>query len=502
MPLPIRIDQHSNEPLQDQLVREIAVAIAGGRMSSGERLPGTRALAEQLGISRNTTLNAYQRLIAEGYLNAREGGGTFVADSHPEEAIYAAGASSNQQVPLSMSQSLGYRLIRDGEGEDHCVRAICDFQLEACEASVFPQAAWRRLMMRRMQSSRFNLTRNGQPGGYPPLQESIALFLAATRGIDTDAQHVLVVTGIQQALNVMAQLFVRPGTKVLMEAPCCGIAQNLFINYGAQIVSLPVDEDGAQLQGLPETRGCLAFLTPTRQYPMGVALSKDRQDALLAWAERTDSHIVEVDFDGDFRYEGRPSPAMKTRDKHDRVTYVASFSSTLGPGLRIGFMVLPSALRRTAADAAIFLEYGFPCSGFPWLEQAVLNDFMISGGYDRLLKRLRRLYKARRDTLLSGIQSAFGPQNLHGADCGTHVIWRLSPDLPDAAAFKAAARKTGVGIYALDHASVASRHLVPDRDRILLLGFAACSETDIAASLALLGLSLGARKHRNPSRER
>jgi GntR family transcriptional regulator / MocR family aminotransferase len=163
-------------------------------------------------------------------------------------------------------------------------------------------------------------------------------------------------------------------------------------------------------------------------------------------------------------------------------------------------MVLPSALRRTATDAAIFLEYGFPCSGFPWLEQAVLNDFMIAGGYDRLLKRLRRLYKARRDSLLSGIERAFGPQSLRGTDCGTHVIWRLSPDLPDAVTFQASARKCGVEVYTLDHASVASRSLLPDGDRILLLGFAATSETDIASSLALLGLSLGARKLPNPSR--
>jgi len=467
-------------------------------MRPGERLPGTRTLAEQLGISRNTILNAYQRLIAEGYLVAREGGGTFVADSHPEKAIYAARALE-EQVPLSMSHSLGYRLRRDGDMEDTSVRTICDFQLEACETSAFPQAAWRRLTTRRMQSSKFNLTRSGPPGGYPPLRESIALFLAATRGIETDPEHVLVVTGIQQTLNVMAQLFVRPGTKVVMESPCCGIAQNLFVNYGAEIVSLPVDEEGAQLERLPDTRGCLAFVTPTRQYPMGAALTKTRQDALIAWAERTDSHIVEVDFDGDFRYEGRPSPAMKTRDRHDRVTYVASFSSTLGPGLRIGYMVLPEALYRTATDAAIFLEYGFPCSGFPWLEQAVLNDFMVAGGYDRLLKRLRRIYRSRRDALISGIKLAFGRQDLRGTDCGTHLVWRLSSNLPDAATFQATARRSGVAVYTLDHASVANRHMSTDGDRILLLGFAACAEADIASSLALLELALGRRKLVKPS---
>ena len=191
---------------------------------------------------------------------------------------------------------------------------------------------------------------------------------------------------------------------------------------------------------------------------------------------------------------------MKTRDVHDRVSYVASFSSTLGPGLRIGFMVLPPALYRSAVDAAIFLEYGFPCSGFPWLEQAVLNDFMVTGGYDRLLKRLRRIYKARRDALLAGIKRAFGPQDVQGVECGTHLIWRLSPDLPGATAFAAAAKQCGVLIYTLDHASVASGELLHDGDRIVLLGFAACPEGDIDSSFALLKFAL--RSLENPLRSR
>jgi GntR family transcriptional regulator/MocR family aminotransferase len=238
----------------------------------------------------------------------------------------------------------------------------------------------------------------------------------------------------------------------------------------------------------------LAFVTPTRQYPLSPALSKSRQVALIAWAERTDSHIVEVDFDGDFRYEGRPSLAMKTRDRHDRVTYVASFSSTLGPGLRIGYMVLPQALCRAATDAAIFLEYGFPCSGFPWLEQAVLNDFIVAGGYDRLLKRLRRTYRSRRDAVISGINAAFGKQDLRGTDCGTHLIWRVAEGLPDAPTFQATARQYGVTVYTLADASVASSDLLPEANRVLLLGFAACREAEITASLALLGVAAGRRK--------
>jgi GntR family transcriptional regulator/MocR family aminotransferase len=162
-------------------------------------------------------------------------------------------------------------------------------------------------------------------------------------------------------------------------------------------------------------------------------------------------------------------------------------------------MAMPNALLDSAAEAVMSLEYGFPCSGFPWIEQAVLNDFMVSGGYDRLLKRLRRTYRSRRDAVVAGIQSVFGKQDIRGTDCGTHLIWRLSQDLPDAAEFQAIARQSGVVVYTLDDASVASRHCIADNDRILLLGFAACSETAISSSLALLGVALGRRRRFSPA---
>jgi GntR family transcriptional regulator/MocR family aminotransferase len=492
MRVSIQIDQTTGEPLQSQVFREIAKAIADGRLLAGERLAGTRSLSEELSVSRNTIINAYQRLIAEGYLETRRGGGTFIAASIPEDGIYASRINALRPTPVALSEGLAFGRSREATPEQ-ANRVVCDFQLEACEASAFPQASWRRLVTRRMRSSKFNLTRSGERGGYPPLREAISVFLAASRGIEVSAERVLVVTGIQQALNVMAQLFVRPGTPVVMEAPCCGIARHLFENYGAKIVAIPVDRNGMRVEGLPEARGCLAFVTPTRQYPMGSALSRSRQDALIGWAERTDGHIVEVDFDGDFRYEGRPVPAMQTRDAYDRVTYVASFSSALGPGLRVGYMVLPPILFDAAADAEIFLEYGFPCSGFPWLEQAVLNDFIITGGYEKLLKRLRKLYKSRRNALIESIESSFGAQELSGRACGTHLIWRLPSELPDAAQVADIGVRAGVKAYTLAQASVGNANGLPDSNRVLLLGFAATGESEIRTGIALLAAALAAR---------
>jgi GntR family transcriptional regulator / MocR family aminotransferase len=293
---------------------------------------------------------------------------------------------------------------------------------------------------------------------------------------------------------VMAQLVVRAGTKVIMEAPGCAIVRNVFENYGGDVVSIPVDADGIAVDRLPGCRHALVFLTPVRHYPLGMALSRVRQQQLITWAEETDSQIIEVDFDGDFRYEGRPSSAMQTLDSNGRVTYVASFSSTLGPGLRIGYMVMPPPLVKAAIDAAMFLEYGFPCSGFPWLEQAVLNDFMVSGGYEKHLKRLRQIYRARRDVLIASIGRHFDVQSLSGLTCGTHIVWEVGSALPNATDVQSTAEEAGVRLSTLKIPSIADAEKVANWQHILLLGFAETPEADIERGISKLAAMLGLAK--------
>ena len=211
---------------------------------------------------------------------------------------------------------------------------VCDFALESTDPACFPRSVWRRLTNWRMQSSKFNLTYSGTPKGLRELRETLAGYLGASRGISCSPDQIVIVTGVQQALNVAAHLFVRAGTTVAMEAPGCSATAGLFRAYGANIAPVPVDQSGIVVKHLPQSSTSVAFVTPARQYPMGIMLSASRREVLLDWANHTDSHIAEVDFDTEIRYQGSPPPPLKSLDTCGRVIYVGSFAASIGPGLR------------------------------------------------------------------------------------------------------------------------------------------------------------------------
>jgi DNA-binding transcriptional MocR family regulator/nucleotide-binding universal stress UspA family protein len=311
--------------------------------------------------------------------------------------------------------------------------ALCDFQLEAVDPELFPTATWRRLMMRRMQSSDFNLSKVGDPRGALNLRRAIARFLGASRGMTVDPDQILIVSSIQQATNVIGQMFVTPGSPVIVERPGCSLIAPIYARAGAEIIPWQRMATAAR-RSLARPGRALIAVTPERQFPMGATMSTARRKALLDWAERRDAHVFEVDFDSEFRYEGSPKPALQSLDRNGRFIYTASFALTIGPGLRIGFLVLPPNLVDRALEALRLLDHAYPCQtqGAPWLDQAVLCDFLESGGYEKHLRRLRKTYMARRDTLVQALERAFGDCALTGTTSGTHLIWRLPDHLPDA----------------------------------------------------------------------
>ena len=382
MQLSIAIDPLAPIPLQTQLVGEISTSITNGRLVPGTRLPGTRSLSKQLGVSRNTVLLAFEVLAAEGFVEMREGSGTFVSEVWPEPD------------PFEPLQPTPEPKRRKANAE---VPVFCNFELEAVDPDLFPTAVWRRLMMRRIQTSDFNLTKTGDPQGSLDLRRSLCKFLGASRGMTVQPEQMLIVSSVQQATNVVGQIFVSPGSPVVVEQPGCSLIGPIFARAGAEILPVPTDSQGLRVDLLPERRNALVAVTPERHFPMGYTMPAERRKALLNWAERQDAHVFEVDFDSEFRYEGSPSPALQTLDGHGRFIYGASFALTIGPGLRISYLVMPPALIEPALEALRLLDYAWSSqtAGAPWLDQAVLGDFLDSGGYDKQLRRLRKAYSKR-----------------------------------------------------------------------------------------------------------
>lgn len=453
------------------------------------RLPGSRALSEQLGVSRNTILLAYGALIAEGYLESREGAGTYVANTHPEKSMPAKSEFARNPALLKPIR-LAAPAVYEATASSADGGLVYDFALERTDAGSFPQNVWRRLTNWRMRSPKFNLTYLGVPKGLRELRDTLAGYMGATRGIVCSPEQIVIVTGVQQALNVAAHLFVRAGTTVAMEAPGCSATAFLFQAYGAQILPVPVDQGGIVTSHLPHSPSTVAFVTPARHYPLGYMLSASRRQELLDWADQASSYIVELDFDTEIRYEGSPPPALKGLDRHGRVVYLGSFSSSIGPGLRVGYMVLPSYLVEPAVQAVSLLDHGFPCSGVPWLEQAVLNDFIQSGAFEKHLRKIRRTYMARRNCLVASIQRHFGSVQLNPAFCGTHLAWELPTNCPSAPKIQELMLQHKVGVYTLRDRNVAAAEHFEKCDRYLLLGFASLAERGIEVGISKLAKAL------------
>lgn len=491
MQLSLRLDPSARTSLSEQLVQQIRTMIESGRLMPGSRLPGTRTLSDQLGISRNTILHVYESLGAEGYLEFAEGAGTFVSASPPAAGARISCMSRARDVHRMPESVADARRVDEGLDMASAAPEF-DFELEGMDPDIFPGNTWRRLMTRRMQSSNFNLTRNDASYGLRRLREALVAFLGATRGMTVHADQIVIVTGIQQALNVVGRLLVRPGTTVVTETPGCSLIAGLYEGYGGKNVPVVADDDGINVAQLPECRDAVVLVTPSRHFPLGGVLSPVRRDALLTWAQRTGSHVVDVDFDSDFRYEGSPPASLQGLDHSGRFIYTGSFAMTIGPGLRIGYMVLPAELVDGAKQAIRLLDYGFPCHGVPWLDQAVLADFMESGGYARHLRVLRRNYLERRDCLIDALRHQFGAVDLRGVASGTHLAWRLPEQFESATTCRERARSAGVAVYTLKRSTnygaecIVGADSLNDWDRYLMLGFASMRVPGIAEAVGRL----------------
>jgi GntR family transcriptional regulator/MocR family aminotransferase len=487
--LPIRIDLRSPHTLQAQIVEQFHDLIRGGVLHSGSAVPSSRELSAQLHVSRNTVVEAYDKLVKEGYLHTQRTLGTFVANSVPEDTIAASAQTLVCDTP-SRQPAADLPLPHTGRGLPGLHKPgdpalLYDFALGRTDPQSFPEKIWRRLILDCLGGAPARMSEYNDPAGLLELRQLITNFLGPARRMVVSPEQVIVVAGCQQGLNLAAHLFLGSGACVVIEAPCYRGAAFLFESYGATLLPVPVDELGIDVGRLPLQPIKLVYVTPSHQFPTGATLPLDRRIALLEWAAKVGAYILEVDYDADFRYEDSPLPSLHALDRHRCVIYMSSFSHSIGPGLRLGYVVVPRELIRAATTIKALID-----NGLPWLEQATLAQFIRDGSLVNHLKRIRHTYRSRRDILIRALHSHFGDVQISGAESGIHLVWSLPLGFPSAHEFQLMARSRGVGVYPLQDSPACFYDHMERRDRLLLLGYSSLTEAQIEQGVARLAAAL------------
>ena len=483
MQIPVLLDRSRREPLTAQLVEQLRDAIRHARIRGGTRLPSSRRLAEQLAVSRNTVIRAYDTLIVEGYVESRPASGIFVADNLPGGPVPVApeapdprgiGALSHMPMP---PLPLRVQTLVDQQRK----RLSFDFFPGRPSAALFPVKTWRRLLQSNLShGGAGGLSQYGDPAGLPALRAAIADHLATTRGIAADPARIVVVGGAQEGISIAARLFLNHGTPSAIEDPCYQGAAFAFEATGSEVTSVAVDFDGVIPSELPQRPTALLYVTPSHQYPTGHTLSLERRHAIVAWARRYGCYILEDDRDGDLRYEGSPLQAIAATAA-DCTIYLGSFSRSLGAGLRLGYMVVPEQLAAVVTAAKGLLD-----NGNPWLEQAALAEMMRAGSYAAHLLRTRARYKESRDFLLAALRRSFGDVSVTGEQAGLHLVWYLPPGVPSAAAVESLARRARIGVYSFTSGGAYVSRASTLTQRGLILGYAALSRKQIDQGISRL----------------
>lgn len=457
-----------------ELYAQLRDAIHAGRLSAGLRMPASRHLAERLGVSRNTVTAAYEFLISEGLLFTRIGAGTFVAAGHTQDLKPNPPADLSDRVrpfdPAWKPMSFG-------------PNARFPFVVGAPDLGAFPWELWRKISNRTLRAYGRHPVRQ-PPEGVVALREAVAGHLSFARGIACCAEDVLIVGGAQQAFDLLARVLVRrPGAVIALEDPCYPPTRLAFAAAGASIVGNPVDHEGILVEALPPAADVIC-VTPSHQFPLGAAMSPARRQALLAHVRRTGSIVIEDDYDGEFRFDGQPLEALQTSDVSQQVIYVGTFSKSLFPDLRLGYVVTPRWLRTPLLAAK-------QLSGHPsLLTQQTTASFITEGHLSRHIRRMRRIYSERRQALLDIIGCAPELLSPIPATAGLHVAFDLPAHL-DAERLTAAALEFGVGAYPASHFAIEKT-----RRNAIVLGYGAIDVNDVSlGAMALLDIARRTERH-------
>ncbi|MGO4588528.1 MocR-like pyridoxine biosynthesis transcription factor PdxR [Paenarthrobacter sp. 2TAF44] len=470
----LALERSGNQPLHRQLYSQLRTQILAGSLPNGTRLPSTRTLVSELGVSRITVVTAFEQLTAEGFLRSRAGDGTYVdtlwSDNTPPQPTSRPPLSERGAATSSRGTDLFSEAPRAWSPD-----ATESFLPSQIASSAFPASTWKRLLGRHAGRTDQSFIGYSDPNGYRPLREAIADYVNDTKGLDCTADQIVITSGAQQAFNILAVLLLDADDPVIVEDPGHIAGRLAFQSQGCLIQGVPVDDEGAVL---PDDRGDapaarLALLTPARQHPLGTAMSPARRSDWITWAQQNDSWIVEDDCDSELRYRGKLLPTLFGLDLSRHVITVGSFSKVLAPSIRLGYCVLPEDLVQPFASVSSVIGRA-PAV----LLQAALADFLTEGHMHAHLRRTRRLYSARQDALLNAIQHQLSHRIVPAqVDAGLHVMGWLQEQLDDIDVARGLAAS---GVYTYPLSEYRLTHQLPPA---LLIGFAGTAEEHMPAAV-------------------
>jgi GntR family transcriptional regulator / MocR family aminotransferase len=474
--LHLPIERPSATPLHRQIYEGLRRAILDGRLRPGQRIPSTRTLAIELGVSRLPVLTAYEQLLHEGYLGSRPGAATFVNGAIPDDLLHSRAAAAGAPAPAPR------RAVRPS------VRpaeqwSLAPFRMSLPALDQFPHAAWARLVARHAHGLTHAQMAYGDPAGLASLRAAIAEHLRTSRAVRCEPDQVLIVSGSQAALRLAAAVLLTRDNRAAVEEPGYPLARAALGTGGTELLPVPVDREGLRVATLQSggRRVRVAYVTPSHQYPLGVSLTAARRLELLDWAHPRDAWILEDDYDSEYRYVSRPLGALQGMDPHGRVIYIGTFSKVLFPTVRVGYLVVPPILWQRFVDARKALDLLSPT-----LYQSALAEFLRDGHFARHVRRMRGVYLKRRDALLTGLARHCGDRlTVYNADAGLHVPVLLSRGADDVEVVRR------MGMRGLTATPLSTCYAGAARLKGLLLGFGGSTERRLLEATRVLGEVLG-----------
>lgn len=457
--LTITLQPKSSVPMYEQIYNYIKEDIQNGRIRSGEKLPSTRSLCAHLEVSRSTVELAYEQLLSEGYVEARPYRGYFVTEV---EELYRLKPAVQER-----------KRTEDVRGKKY----EYDFSPNGVDLKSFPYNTWRKLSKECLLDDRAELFRLGNPQGEYGIRNAVVSYLYQARGVSCSPDQIVIGAGNDYLLMLLSAV-IGQGHKVAFENPTYKQEYRLLKNLSYEVCTVGMDDKGMRVAELEQSGADIAFVMPSHQYPLGIIMPIRRRLELLRWAEeKEERYIIEDDYDSEFRYKGKPVPALKGYDKHEKVIYIGTFSKSIAPAIRVSYMVFPeSLLERYKA------RVGFINSTVSKVDQLILQKFIEEGYYERHLNKTRALYKSRHDMLLSCMRPLEGMCRIFGENAGVHLLLQFKEGINEDELIRLAEDKD-VKVYGLSEYYVEPQ---PDAPATVLLGYANVGEEKIKKAADLL----------------